>query len=68
MTAASLRQHFDSLATALEDNAAAVATMWGWSETLVSVFDGGGRLLACGNGGSAAEAQHLTAELRTVLW
>ncbi|MCU1450626.1 MAG: phosphoheptose isomerase [Acidimicrobiales bacterium] len=27
------------------------------------VLERGGRLLACGNGGSAAEAQHLTAEL-----
>ncbi|GAB3886892.1 SIS domain-containing protein [Kibdelosporangium lantanae] len=27
------------------------------------VFESGGRLLACGNGGSAAEAQHLTGEL-----
>ncbi len=27
------------------------------------MFDAGGRLLACGNGGSAAEAQHLTGEL-----
>ncbi|OOK75363.1 SIS domain protein [Mycobacterium kansasii] len=30
---------------------------------LAAVLNGGGRLLACGNGGSAAEAQHLTAEL-----
>lgn len=30
---------------------------------LAAVLAGGGRLLAAGNGGSAAEAQHLTAEL-----
>ncbi|WP_432495068.1 D-sedoheptulose-7-phosphate isomerase [Kineococcus auxinigenes] len=29
----------------------------------MEVVDGGGRLLVAGNGGSAAEAQHLTAEL-----
>jgi D-sedoheptulose 7-phosphate isomerase len=31
--------------------------------SLADVLDGGGRLLVAGNGGSAAEAQHLTAEL-----
>ncbi|WNG94118.1 SIS domain-containing protein [Mycobacterium sp. ITM-2016-00318] len=34
-----------------------------WGRQLAGVLTGGGRLLACGNGGSAAEAQHLTAEL-----
>jgi D-sedoheptulose 7-phosphate isomerase len=34
-----------------------------WGHQLADVLTGGGRLLACGNGGSAAEAQHLTAEL-----
>jgi D-sedoheptulose 7-phosphate isomerase len=38
-------------------------TVAGWGRELAAVLDGGGRLLACGNGGSAAEAQHLTAEL-----
>jgi D-sedoheptulose 7-phosphate isomerase len=34
-----------------------------WAYRLTAVLTGGGRLLAAGNGGSAAEAQHLTAEL-----
>ena len=34
-----------------------------WGERLATALVGGGRLLAAGNGGSAAEAQHLTAEL-----
>lgn len=34
-----------------------------WGRHLAAVLDAGGRLLACGNGGSAAEAQHLTGEL-----
>jgi D-sedoheptulose 7-phosphate isomerase len=38
-------------------------TITAWGRRLAAVLDGGGRLLACGNGGSAAEAQHLTAEL-----
>ncbi|MEU6683107.1 SIS domain-containing protein [Streptomyces sp. NPDC046832] len=34
-----------------------------WGGRLADVLHGGGRLLAAGNGGSAAQAQHLTAEL-----
>jgi type III pantothenate kinase len=34
-----------------------------WGERLATILAEGGRLLAAGNGGSAAEAQHLTAEL-----
>jgi D-sedoheptulose 7-phosphate isomerase len=35
----------------------------GWGRRLADVLSSGGRLLACGNGGSAEQAQHLTAEL-----
>ena len=34
-----------------------------WGRRLAGVLVGGGRLLAAGNGGSAAQVQHLTAEL-----
>ena len=34
-----------------------------WGRHLVRVLSDGGRVLAAGNGGSAAQAQHLTAEL-----
>ena len=34
-----------------------------WGAQLADVLCGGGRLLAVGNGGSASQAQHLTAEL-----
>ncbi|MFD7712817.1 SIS domain-containing protein, partial [Streptomyces sp. NPDC059786] len=34
-----------------------------WGGRLAAVLPAGGRLLAAGNGGSAAQAQHLTAEL-----
>ncbi|OLT13618.1 phosphoheptose isomerase [Actinomadura sp. CNU-125] len=40
-----------------------VPTIVAWGRRLADVLDAGGRLLSCGNGGSAAEAQHLTAEL-----
>jgi D-sedoheptulose 7-phosphate isomerase len=58
------REHFAALQIALtrmEDIAGARIESWG--RHLAGVLDGGGRLLACGNGGSAAEAQHLTGEL-----
>ncbi|WP_372447454.1 D-sedoheptulose-7-phosphate isomerase [Pseudonocardia parietis] len=38
-------------------------TLNDWGARLADVLGGGGRMLACGNGGSAAEAQHLTGEL-----
>ena len=34
-----------------------------WGRHLAAVLPSGARLLTCGNGGSAAEAQHLTGEL-----
>ncbi|WP_228389276.1 glycosyltransferase [Cumulibacter manganitolerans] len=39
------------------------ATIDGWAAMLADLLSSEGRLLAVGNGGSAAEAQHLTAEL-----
>ena len=58
------REHLAALRGALarmEDIAGTRAACWG--RQLAGVLGGGGRLLACGNGGSAAEAQHLTGEL-----
>ncbi|MEU8361593.1 SIS domain-containing protein [Nonomuraea sp. NPDC048882] len=55
--------HLEKLWNTLEkvdDHAVAVRA---WGGRLAGVLAAGGRLLACGNGGSAAEAQHLTAEL-----
>ena len=34
-----------------------------WGQRAAQILIAGGRLLACGNGGSAEQAQHLTAEL-----
>jgi glycosyltransferase involved in cell wall biosynthesis/phosphoheptose isomerase len=42
---------------------AQASTVQQWGEELAACLPGGARLLAAGNGGSAAEAQHLTAEL-----
>ena len=51
----------------LGDGLAEVESAWpliqSWGEQLARSLPDGGRVLAAGNGGSAAEAQHLTAEL-----
>jgi D-sedoheptulose 7-phosphate isomerase len=56
-------RHLDALAIAAREAASAASVVWDWGRHLAAVFAAGGKLLACGNGGSAAEAQHLTAEL-----
>jgi D-sedoheptulose 7-phosphate isomerase len=38
-------------------------TLWAVSLRMTDVFRNGGKVLFCGNGGSAADAQHLAAEL-----
>lgn len=57
------RAHLESLLHALTDLPARAAMLLEWGATLARILDQGGRLLVAGNGGSAAEAQHLTAEL-----
>ncbi|WP_082127168.1 SIS domain-containing protein [Allosalinactinospora lopnorensis] len=56
-----MNTHLRYLQDALNDVDTARIEEWG--EHLSGVLARGGRLLACGNGGSAAEAQHLTGEL-----
>ncbi len=55
--------HLEKLWNTLEKVDGQSVTVRAWGAKLASVLASGGRLLACGNGGSAAEAQHLTAEL-----
>ncbi|MFP5282787.1 MAG: SIS domain-containing protein [Actinomycetes bacterium] len=55
--------HLAALARAAEVAVTAASTVEAWAEHLAEVLGSGGRLLACGNGGSAAEAQHLTGEI-----
>ncbi len=55
--------HVEQLRAALEASAATLARAEAWGAQLARRLDEGARLLAVGNGGSAAEAQHLTAEL-----
>lgn len=58
-----IETHFADLVSAVVRVRPAAAQLSDWGAQLAGVLSGGGRLLACGNGGSAAEAQHLTAEL-----
>jgi D-sedoheptulose 7-phosphate isomerase len=58
-----VEDHFAALARAAAVARSSAPIIAGWGEQLAEVFGRGGRLLACGNGGSAAEAQHLTGEL-----
>jgi D-sedoheptulose 7-phosphate isomerase len=58
-----IEEHLDEVAdgmTALREHEAMVTR---WGTRLAEELAGGARLLTAGNGGSAAEAQHLTAEL-----
>ena len=57
------RQHLAALARPLAALDADVDRIDAWGRQLARVLLGGGRLLAAGNGGSAAQAQHLTSEL-----
>ncbi|HEX8495747.1 MAG TPA: SIS domain-containing protein [Actinomycetales bacterium] len=57
-----LHEHLDELGRVLPGLAAQAGELDEWGRRLARCLDGG-RLLVAGNGGSAAEAQHLTAEL-----
>jgi D-beta-D-heptose 7-phosphate kinase/D-beta-D-heptose 1-phosphate adenosyltransferase len=56
-------EHLRRLTSAVAELGPALRVADSWGTRLASVLAGGGRLLAAGNGGSAAQAQHLTAEL-----
>jgi phosphoheptose isomerase len=60
---ADLPRHLPLLRRALTDLERQAGLVENWGAQLAAVLGGGGRLIAAGNGGSAAEAQHLTAEL-----
>jgi D-sedoheptulose 7-phosphate isomerase len=55
--------HLQQLRSAVASLAPALRVADAWGTGLAAVLPAGGRLLAAGNGGSAAQAQHLTAEL-----
>jgi phosphoheptose isomerase len=53
----------DELIRAVEQSRDVLRQVERWGDAIARVLLDGGRLLVAGNGGSAAEAQHLTAEL-----
>jgi phosphoheptose isomerase len=55
--------HLSELRRTLGDLEHDLERLDAWGATVASALEAGGRLLAAGNGGSAAQAQHLTAEL-----
>jgi D-sedoheptulose 7-phosphate isomerase len=57
------RHHLHQLRQALQSFDACADVAHRWGGLLAATFERGGRLLAAGNGGSAAQGQHLTAEL-----
>lgn len=57
------RAHLAALAGPLAALEADADRIDGWGRHLAAVLVAGGRLLAVGNGGSAAQSQHLTSEL-----
>ena len=58
-----VRDHFRRLSRALRIAERHAAHLESWGIALAERLRGGSRLLVAGNGGSAAEAQHLAAEL-----
>jgi D-sedoheptulose 7-phosphate isomerase len=56
-------RHLDELTGPLLDLRAEAPRLDTWGRRIARTLMAGGRLLAAGNGGSAAQAQHLTAEL-----
>jgi phosphoheptose isomerase len=58
-----VEQHLDDLSDGLVSLRYDTPLLQSWGRSLAELLVSGNRLLVAGNGGSAAEAQHLTAEL-----
>jgi D-sedoheptulose 7-phosphate isomerase len=57
------RRILNELTGRLPELAPCAGQIWGAYELLRATFAGGGKLLLCGNGGSAADAEHWAGEL-----
>lgn len=58
-----VRDHLDSLRAALDAFGPAAQTAARWGIALAPAMQAGGRLFVAGNGGSAAQAEHLSGEV-----
>lgn len=56
-------EQFKASAASILDNQHLEPTIVEAAQTLMESFNAGGKLMICGNGGSAADAQHLSSEL-----
>jgi D-sedoheptulose 7-phosphate isomerase len=63
LLSATAMTHIEALREALADFGPAADTCVRWGRTLAVALVSGSRLLVAGNGGSAAQAQHLSAEI-----
>lgn len=62
-TTSLIEQHFQDSAASILDNLHLQGIIQRAAETIYQAFGAGGKLMVCGNGGSAADAQHLSSEL-----
>lgn len=58
-------QHINTLRDSLPD--INLASLIAATDVIVECLDSGGKILICGNGGSAADAQHMAAEFMNIL-
>ncbi|MDB4512233.1 SIS domain-containing protein [Arenicella sp.] len=58
-----IQQHFSASAASINANQFLETQIEHAAQTIFECFEAGGKLMICGNGGSAADAQHLSAEL-----
>jgi len=58
-----INDHFQASAASILDNQHLETQIVAAAELIYQCFENGGKLLICGNGGSAADAQHLSSEL-----
>jgi len=58
-----ISDHFKASAKSILDNQFLEPEIESIAKTLYASFEAGGKLMICGNGGSAADAQHLSSEL-----
>jgi len=58
-----ISEHFRESAASILDNQHLESEIEATAKVIYASFQAGGKLLICGNGGSAADAQHLSSEL-----
>ena len=60
---AKIQKHMDDLLMRYPALDACAADIWAAFDILLNTYENGGQLLVCGNGGSAADSEHIVGEL-----